>query len=145
MFLPENAANRGQRRRLMPGQGQMLWASVMIAVGSFMPWVSTAFGNISGATGQGAGYWTFIASMLGVSGALMPWRRVAIGHAVVVAAVTVVLPVWQVLHLLSLVGFSGWMPGIGLVLVFFGGLFVAKAAWTLMTLQVAPAAEPATA
>jgi hypothetical protein len=55
MFLPENAANRGQRRRLMPGQGQMLWASVMIAVGSFMPWVSTAFGNISGATGQGAG------------------------------------------------------------------------------------------
>ena len=117
----------------------MLWASAMIAVGSFMPWISTGFGNISGATGQGAGYWTFIAAMLGVSGALMPWRKVAITHAIIVAAVATVLPVWQVLHLVNLVGFGGWMPGIGLVLVFFGGLFIATAARTLLSLEAVPA------
>lgn len=139
MFLPENKPAGAQRRRLMPGQGQMLWASLMIAVGSFMPWVSTGFGNISGATGQGAGYWTFIAAMLGVSGALMPWRKVAITHAVIVALAATLLPLWQVLHLVNLVGFSGWMPGIGLVLVFFGGLFVAKAAHTLTNVEVVPA------
>ena len=100
----------------------MLWSSLMIAVGSFMPWVATGFGNISGATGMGAGYWTFIAAMLGVSGALMPWRRVATVHAAIVSVVAVALPVWQVLHLYTLVGFGGWMPGIGLVLVLFGGL-----------------------
>lgn len=117
----------------------MLWASAMIAVGSFMPWISTGFGNISGATGQGAGYWTFIAAMLGVSGALMPWRKVAITHAAIVAAVATVLPVWQVLHLVNLVGFGGWMPGIGLVMVFFGGLFTATAARTLLSLEAVPA------
>ena len=128
----------------MPGQGQMLWASLMIAVGSFLPWISTAFGNIAGTTGQGAGYWTFIAAMLGVSGALMPWRKVAIVHAGIVAVAATMLPVWQVLHLVGLVGFTGWMPGIGLVLVFFGGLFVGRAAWTLTTLEAVPAnAAPA--
>lgn len=117
----------------------------MIAVGSFLPWISTAFGNISGATGQGAGYWTFIAAMLGLSGALMPWRKVAVAHAAIVAAVATLLPLWQVIHLVSLVGFAGWMPGIGLVLVFFGGLFIGRAARTLATVQAAPvpAAVPA--
>jgi len=145
MFLPEPTKPGAQRRRLMPGQGQMLWSSLMIAIGSFLPWISTAFGNIAGTTGQGAGYWTFIASMLGVSGALMPWRKVAITHAVVVAAAATLLPVWQVLHLAGLVGFAGWMPGIGLVLVFFGGLFIGRAAWTLTNVEVvrAPAAAAA--
>jgi hypothetical protein len=143
MFLPENRTGK-PRRRLMPGQGTMLWTSLMIAVGSFMPWVATGFGNISGATGMGAGYWTFIASMLGVSGALMPWRRVAMVHAAIVSVVAVALPAWQVVHLYSLVGFAGWMPGIGLVLVFFGGLFIGRAAWTLYNVELVQAA-PATA
>jgi len=143
MFLPEAKKPGAQHRRLMPGQPKMLWSSLMIAVGSFMPWISTGFGNVSGATGQGAGYWTFIAAMLGVSGALMPWRKVAITHAVVVALVATLLPAWQLLHLVNLVGFSGWTPGIGLVLVFFGGLFIATAARTLISLEVVRA--PATA
>lgn len=142
MFLPENTKGK-TRRRLMPGQGTMLWSSLMIAVGSFMPWVATGFGNISGATGMGAGYWTFIAAMLGVSGALMPWRRVAMVHAAIVAVVAVALPIWQLLHLYTLVGLSGWMPGIGLVLVLFGGLFIGRAAWTLYNLEIVQAA-PAT-
>jgi hypothetical protein len=140
MFLPDSTKPGTQRRRLMPGQGQMLWASAMIAVGSFLPWISTGFGNIAGTTGQGAGYWTFIAATLGIAGALMPWRTVAMVHAGIVAAVATLLPAWQVLHLMSLVGFAGWMPGIGLVLVFFGGLFLARAAWTLANLEVVPRA-----
>jgi hypothetical protein len=145
MFLPEPKKPGAQRRRLMPGQSKMLWSSLMIAAGSFMPWISTGFGNISGATGQGAGYWTFIAAMLGVSGALMPWRKVAITHAIIVALVATLLPLWQVLHLVNLVGLSGWMPGIGLVLVFFGGLFVSTAARTLINLEVVPVPQTAAA
>jgi hypothetical protein len=143
MFLPEAQKAGAQRRQLIPGQGRMLWASAMIAAGSFMPWISTGFGNISGATGQGAGYWTFIAAMLGISGGLMPWRRVAIVHAIIVAVAATLLPAWQVLHLVNLVGFAGWTPGIGLVLVFFGGLFVASAARTLLSVQAVPARQTA--
>lgn len=145
MFMPEANKPGAQRRRLIPGQGRMLWASAMIAVGSFMPWISTGFGNVSGATGQGAGYWTFIAAMLGVSGALMPWRKVAIAHATIVAVVATALPVWQVLHLVNLVGFAGWTPGIGLVLVFFGGLFVGTAARTLLSVEAVRSPAPAAA
>jgi hypothetical protein len=144
MFLPENKSARPTRQK-PPGQNQLLWFSLMIAVGSFLPWVSTNFGNISGATGMGAGYWTFIAAALGLAGGLMPWRRVAITHAWIVAAVATILPVWQVLHLYSLVGFSGWMPGIGLVLVFFGGIFCAKAARMMMSYDLAPAGSPVAA
>ncbi len=35
------------------------------------------------------------------------------------------------------------MPGIGLVLVLFGGLFIGRAAWTLYNLEIVQAA-PAT-
>jgi hypothetical protein len=141
MFLPENKSTKPSRPK-PPGQSQLIWFSLMIAVGSFLPWVSTAVGNISGAAGMGAGYWTFIAAALGMAGGLMPWRKVAITHAWIVAAVATVLPVWQVVHLYSLVGFSGWMPGIGLVLVFFGGLFCAKAARTMMSYELVPASSP---
>jgi len=144
MFLPENKP-RTRLRPKPPGQNQLVWFSLMIAVGSFLPWVSTGFGNISGATGMGAGYWTFIAAALGMAGGLMPWRKVAITHAWIVAAVAIALPVWQVLHLYSLVGFGGWRPGIGLVLVFFGGLFCVKAARTMMSYELVPASSPVAA
>ncbi len=148
MFMAEPKSNptgsaTSTRRPRMPGQGQLIWASIMVALGSFLPWVSTGFGNISGMTGLGAGYWTFIAGTLGIAGGLMPYRRVAIVHGVITAIVAIALPVWQVLHLFSLVGFDGWMPGVGLVLVLFGGLFAAGAARTLANLEVVPAPSAA--
>lgn len=92
----------------------------MVAIGSFMPWLDTAVGSVVGV--RGAGLWTFYAAMLGLAGALVPIRTLAIVQGAVLALVAVALPVWQVVHVLNLVGTGGWMPGPGLVLVLGGGV-----------------------
>ncbi len=108
----------------------------MVALGSLLPWVDTAVGTILGT--RGAGLWTFYASMLALTGAFLPWRRVAAAQAWVVALVAIALPVWQLVHMLSLVGTSGWMPGPGILLVLGGGVVAGGAAWRLS--QPLPAA-----
>ncbi|GAB3026127.1 hypothetical protein GCM10011376_12510 [Nocardioides flavus (ex Wang et al. 2016)] len=97
----------------------------MVAFGSFLPWIDTAVGSVSGA--RGAGLWTFYAAMLGLAGAIVPLRRVAAVQAAVFAGVALVVPLWQVVHLLTLVGTDGWVPGPGLVLVLGGGVLAAAA------------------
>lgn len=97
----------------------------MVALGSFLPWIDTALGAISGA--RGAGLWTFYAAMLGLAGALVPMRTLALVQGAVLALVALALPLWQAGHLLSLVGTAGWVPGPGLVLVFGGGVLAAVA------------------
>lgn len=92
----------------------------MVVVGSFLPWLDTAVGTVSGA--RGAGLWTFYAAMLGLAGALVPVRTLAIVQGAVLSLVALVLPVWQLVHVLNLVGTGGWTPGPGLVLVFGGGV-----------------------
>lgn len=103
----------------------------MVAFGSFLPWIDTPLGQISGA--RGAGLWTFYAAMLGLAGALVPLRTMALLQGAVLALVAVGLPVWQVVRLLNLVGTSGWMPGPGLVLVFGGGVLAAVAVRRMST------------
>lgn len=98
----------------------------MVLFGSFLPWIDTAVGSVSGA--RGAGIWTFYAAMLGLAGALIPLRRAAAVQAAIFAAVAVLIPVWQVVHLLSRVGTQGWLPGPGLVMVLGGGVLAATAA-----------------
>lgn len=98
----------------------------MVLFGSFLPWIDTAVGAVSGA--RGGGLWTFYAAMLGLAGALIPLRRVAAVQAAIFAAVALLVPTWQVVHLLSLVGTEGWLPGPGLVLVIGGGVLAATAA-----------------
>ncbi len=98
----------------------------MVAFGSFLPWIDTAVGSVSGA--RGAGLWTFYAAMLGLAAALIPIRRVAAVQAMVFAVVALLVPSWQVVHLLTLVGTEGWVPGPGLVLVLGGGALAATAA-----------------
>lgn len=105
-------------------------AVLMVVLGSFMPWVDTAVGSISGA--RGAGLWTFYGAMLGLAGALIPARRVAGIQAAIMAVVAVGLTGWQVVHLLTLVGLGGWMVGPGLVLVFGGGVLAGAAARRLL-------------
>lgn len=104
--------------------------------GAFLPWVMTAVGNASGA--RGAGLYAFYAAVLGIAGAIVRKPRWAAAHAAVLALVAVVLPVWQVVHLAGLVGFSGWMPGPGLVLVFGGGVLAGSAALALFRTPVTP-------
>lgn len=98
----------------------------MVLFGSFLPWIDTAVGSVSGA--RGAGLWTFYAAMLGLAAALIPMRRVAAVQAAIFATVALLVPSWQVVHLLSLVGTDGWVPGPGLVLVIGGGVLAATAA-----------------
>jgi hypothetical protein len=114
------------RRRPDPAKRRLAGAVAMVAFGSFLPWIDTAVGSVSGA--RGAGLWTFYAAMLGLAGALVPMRRVAAVQAAVFAVVAVAVPVWQVVHLLTLVGMNGWVPGPGLVLVLGGGVLGASAA-----------------
>jgi hypothetical protein len=95
----------------------------MIALGSFLPWISTALGSVSGV--MGAGLWTFYAAMLGLAACLVPSKKLAIGQGAVMALVAVALPVWQLVHVLTLVGTGGWLPGPGLVVVLGGGVLAA--------------------
>lgn len=101
----------------------------MILVGAFLPWLATGAGNVSGV--RGAGLWTMYAAVLGLAGALVRSPRLAALHAAVLAVVAVLLPLWQVVHLAGLVGFSGWIPGPGLVMTLGGGVLAGSAALTL--------------
>jgi hypothetical protein len=114
------------RRRVDPAKRRLAGAVAMVLFGSFLPWIDTAVGSVSGA--RGAGLWTFYAAMLGLAGALMPMRRVAAVQAAIFAAVALIVPAWQVVHLLDLVGTDGWLPGPGLVLVLGGGVLASTAA-----------------
>lgn len=114
-----SAARAGTPRR-SPAAKHLLGASVMVLVGAFLPWISTGAGNIAGV--RGAGLWTMYAAVLGVAGAIIRSPRISAVHAGLLAVVAIGLPAWQVVHLLSLVGLAGWVPGAGLVLTVGGGV-----------------------
>jgi hypothetical protein len=108
----------------------------MVLFGAFLPWIATAAGNVAGV--RGAGLWTMYAAVLGIAGAIIRHPRFAAAHATVLAAAAVGLPLWQVLHLAGLVGFSGWMPGPGLVLTLGGGVLAGTAAVSLFRAPLEP-------
>jgi ribulose 1,5-bisphosphate carboxylase large subunit-like protein len=118
------------RRRLQPGQGTLLVAALLVALGAVLPWVQTVAGNVSGM--RGPGLWTFYAAALGVAGGLVPSRRAAAVQGGALAVAAVGLAAWQVVHLLRLVGTAGWVPGPGLVLTVGGGVLAGAAARTLL-------------
>lgn len=127
--VTSRSSARPERRRADPARKALTGAVLMVVIGSFMPWIDTAVGTVSGA--RGAGLWTFYAAMLGLAAVLVPMRRLAVAQAAVFAAVAIALPLVQVGHLLRLVGIGGWMPGPGLVLVLGGGVLAATAAWRM--------------
>jgi hypothetical protein len=107
------------------GQQTLLWASILITVGAFLPWLMTSFGTFGGM--RGAGSWTVFAGVIGIGASLMRRRRMVYVHAVGIAAIAIALPLWQVVHLLGTVGWRGWLPGIGLLMTFGGGIAIARA------------------
>ncbi|MBR7743231.1 hypothetical protein KC207_08005 [Phycicoccus sp. BSK3Z-2] len=117
---PAARAARPARRRMEQGRKRLLLASAMGLVGSFLPWLLTGVGNVNGA--RGAGLYVAYAAVLGLAGALMPMRRVASVQGFVLASAAVVLPLWQLVHIWSLVGFAGWTPGPGLVMCLGAGV-----------------------
>jgi hypothetical protein len=108
------------------GQQTLLWASVLITVGAFLPWLMTGVGTFTGM--RGAGSWTVFAGVIGIGISLVRNRRVVLVHAVGIATIAIALPAWQLVHTLSLVGFRGWLPGIGLIMTLGGGIVIARAA-----------------
>lgn len=123
-----SAAKTRTPRRRSPASRHLLGASLMVLLGAFLPWIYTGAGTIAGI--RGAGLWTLYAAALGIAGAIIRSNRFAALHAGVLATVAVALPVWQLVHLLSKVGFAGWMPGVGLVLTLGGGVLAGFAAVT---------------
>lgn len=122
-------------RRGRPNR-RLLGAALMVLIGAWLPWIYTGVGSVAGV--RGAGLWTMYAAVLGIAGAALRRRpRWASVHAAVLALVAVSLAVWQVVHLVSLVGFAGWMPGPGLVLTLGGGVLAATVAWSLWNTDVA--------
>lgn len=131
---PSGSSSAVARRRWpRAGRGQrpLLGAAAMAALGAFLPWIYTGVGTVSGA--RGAGLWVFYAATLGLAGALVPSRMVAAVQASVLAVAAIGLPVWQVVHLFSLVGLQGWLPGPGLVLSLGAGVLAATAARSLFS------------
>ena len=131
---------RARAPRRSRASRHLLGAALMILVGAFLPWVATGAGNVAGV--RGAGLWTMYAAVLGVAGAIIRSHGLAAIHAGLLALVATALPLWQVVHLLSKVGFEGWLPGAGLVLTFGGGVVAAFAAVSLM--RSAQGAHPQT-
>lgn len=110
---------------------QLALGVLAVMIGSFLPWIHTPAGNAMG--GQGPGLWTFYAAMLGLAGVLIPARVPRMTQAGIMAAVALALPVWQIVHVLTLVGLGGWMPGPGLVMVVGGGALALSATWRTAT------------
>jgi hypothetical protein len=121
-------AGRGRVRR-HPANRRLLVAALLVLVGAFLPWIATGAGSVSGI--RGAGIWTMYVAVLGLAGAAMRSHRLAGLHAAVLAVVALALPLWQVVHLLGLVGLAGWLPGPGLVMTVGGGVLAGGAALTL--------------
>jgi hypothetical protein len=107
------------------GQQTLLWASILITVGAFLPWLMTSFGTFGGM--RGAGSWTVFAGVIGIGASLMRSRRAVHVHAIGIAAIAIALPLWQVVHLVGTVGVRGWLPGIGLIMTLVGGVAIARA------------------
>ena len=126
-------------RARVPGQGRLLLAAALLAVGGWLPWLYTGAGPVSGI--RGPGLWTFYAGLLALAGGLLParWSAAAMVQAAVCAVVAVGLTLWQVVHVLGLVGTQGWAPGPGLVMTFAGGVLCAVAARQIQVARAVPA------
>lgn len=103
-----------------------------MALGGWLPWVYTQVGPVSGAVG--AGLWVFYVSLLALAAGILPprLRILMVVQALVSGVVAIALPVWQVVHVLGLVGTEGWLPGPGLVLSAAGGVLALVAARQLL-------------
>lgn len=109
-----------------------MFATILLLVGAFLPWLYTPVGPLSGI--RGAGLWTLYAALLALAGALLPARFtvLAVVQAVIVSVAAIALPLWQAARVFSLVGTQGWAPGPGLVMTFGGGVLCALAARDLL-------------
>lgn len=118
-----------------PAQRTLVVGALLIVVGSFLPWVSTPLGNLSGMAGPGL--WTFSFGVIGVGGAFLRRRRLAVGHGLAAGGCAVALTAWQLARLVQVsVTTAAWgvaVPSTGLLMVLGGGVVALRATWRLHT------------
>lgn len=135
MTSPADVAVRPRWPYAGPGQRVLLLGAAMIAFGSFLPWVATPVGNVSGMAGPGL--WTFSFGVIGIGGAFLRRRGLALVHALAAGVCGVALPAWQVVRLVDVSTSTGaWgaaVPSTGLLLVLGGGALALRATWRLHT------------
>lgn len=139
----DGAPLRGRRWPYL-GRPQILLlvAALATMIASFLPWLDTAFGSTSGAAL--GGLYTFYAGLLAMPGAMLRRRRMAIGHALVLAVVAIGVPAWRLVWAARrLPGFGeAWLPGPGLVLVLISGAVAAAAVVGLVGAAKTTSASP---
>ncbi|MCA1780685.1 MAG: hypothetical protein ABR500_15680 [Dermatophilaceae bacterium] len=132
------------RRRMHPGRKRMLWATIALFLGAFLPWMYTPVGNVSGIGVLGdlmlpgqPGAWVLYSAFMALAAALAPWRIFSVVNGFIVTTVAVGLPVYHLVRMFARVGFDGWTPGPGAVLAVAGGVLCFIGARELLTLTEA--------
>nr|MDT0662442.1 hypothetical protein [Micromonospora sp. DSM 115978] len=126
-----------RRRIVHAGSLGMIVGGVLSLVGSLLPWVITPFGSLSGTAGPGL--WTLCAGFIAIAGALLPYRKVAIAHALLPGLAVAAIVGWQVARLVYLSSATGsWgqlMPGIGLVMAAGGAVVLIRTGVRLISMR----------
>jgi hypothetical protein len=117
-----------------PGSIGMLLGGLITVVGSLLPWVTTPFGSLYGFSG--AGLYTICCGFIAIAGALLPYRKVAIGHSLAAGGIIAILCLWQLGKLLDVAITSDtWgkaLPGMGLVMVAGGAVILLRTGYRLV-------------
>lgn len=123
-----------RRRAFHPGSLAMVIGGLCVMIGSVLPWISTPLGHIPGHASY-LGWATMAAAPLAFAGAVLPFRRVAIGHCLVVAAPAVLAVVWQIVKMVEVsASTDSWgkvWPGMGLVMIAGGVVILVRTAWRM--------------
>lgn len=146
-----------QRRRLHPGQKKLIFASIGMFLGVWLPWFWTNVGNVSAIgfsfdqsapvitlAGQ-PGLWTWMASFMALAAGLVPWRAVSLIAGGIATLIGLGFPVYFLARALTGSYFfeqADWMPGPGLVLTFGCAVMCAIGVYELRSLTAEPVGAP---
>ena len=125
--------------RAAPAQRTMLWGSLAVVVGAFLPWAVSPVGSLPGLQGYG-GLASLYAASLGIAGALVARPLLAVLQAAVAGGVAVAAAGLQAAHVLGL-GVDGLSVGLGVPVTMLGGAAVLRSA--VLTRRQSRAAAPA--
>ncbi|MFD2796719.1 hypothetical protein ACFS27_24390 [Promicromonospora vindobonensis] len=134
MSSTSSTSGTAVRRAFHPGSLAMAIGGLCVMIGSVLPWISTPLGHIPGHASY-LGWATMAVAPLAFAGAVLPFRRVAIGHCLVVAVPGAVAVVWSVVQMVQVsVTTDSWgkmWPGMGLVMIAGGTVIMLRTAWRL--------------
>ncbi|MFD0773590.1 hypothetical protein ACFQZ2_06570 [Streptomonospora algeriensis] len=124
------AAPAARRGILHAGSFRMIGGGLLLIIGAFTPWLYTPVLNMPAM--QGPGLWLLCAGVLAIAGALLPYRLVALAHALVPAAAGGAMVVGQ----LGLIAYHStvsdtWgtiLPGVSMVIACAGVAILLSAA-----------------